>query len=248
MDADSLVVTYDAVRGEPRSKKNSHDEATSDCVDCYRCVVVCPVGIDIRDGQQYQCINCGLCVDACNDIMTKLNKPLNLVRYDTLRNLTREEKGLSSSFKILRPRTIVYGAIVTILGAALLFGLLFKKQVLEFSVQPNRSVMFVKLSDGAIRNIYDLKIVNKSYEIDSVNLKIEGLENAKITIKPKYKVLDLHDGSLELQLKKNKISNFKVFIDAKEYSKKSNYQDLDFNFKADDLDDSYSTKFTHPNK
>ncbi|HAG52223.1 MAG TPA: cytochrome c oxidase accessory protein CcoG, partial [Alphaproteobacteria bacterium] len=107
MDADSLVVTYDEVRGEPRGKQNSHIDTESDCVDCYRCVVVCPVGIDIRDGQQYQCINCGLCVDACNDIMTKLKKPDNLIRYDTLRNLNREAKGLSSNFKILRPRTII---------------------------------------------------------------------------------------------------------------------------------------------
>ncbi|HAG53545.1 MAG TPA: hypothetical protein DCL21_07150, partial [Alphaproteobacteria bacterium] len=131
---------------------------------------------------------------------------------------------------------------------ALLFGLLFKKQVLEVSVQPNRSVMFVKLADGSIRNIYDLKIVNKSYEIDSVNLNIEGLDNSKITIKPKYKVSVLHDGTLEIHLQKNKISNFKVFIDSKDYSKKDSYQELSFEFKAKDITEQYLTKFTHPTR
>ena len=246
MDADSLVVAYDEVRGEPRGK--SKDDNAGDCVDCNRCVVACPVGIDIRDGQQYQCINCGLCVDACNDIMAKLEKPLNLIRYDTLRNLQLEAKGEKPNYRILRPRTIIYGTILLVLGSLLLFGLLYKKQILEVSIQASRSPLYVQLANGDIRNIYEMKIINKSYEIDSVNLKIEGLEKAKVTIKPKYKVTMLDDDTMQVKLKHNKINNFKVFVDSAKYEKKNHYQDLDFIVKAGEIIETYSSKFTHPNK
>ena len=246
MDADSLVVAYDEVRGEPRGKSKTQE--TGDCVDCNRCVVVCPVGIDIRDGQQYQCINCGLCVDACNDIMAKLDRPANLVRYDTLRNLQLESKGEKPQYRILRPRTIIYGAIVLALGSLLLFGLLYKKQILEVSVEASRSPLYVQLANGDIRNIYQMQIVNKSHEIDSVNIKVEGLDTSKVTIKPKYKVTMLDDNTMQVKLKQNKINNFKVFIDSSSYEKKNNYQDLDFIVKAGEIIETYSSKFTHPNK
>lgn len=244
MDEDSLVVTYDYTRGEPRGKES--DKSAGECIDCNRCVAVCPVGIDIRDGQQYQCINCGLCVDACNDIMAKIDKEPNLVAYDTLRNLKRKEKGKPSEFKILRPRTIIYGIIVSLLGFALLYGILFKKQVLETSVSASRSPMFVQLANGDIRNIYKLKIVNKSNVLDSVNLQIKGIDSSKITIMPTYKANVLENAEANLKLKKNKVNTFKVFIDTASYSKKGNYEDLEFIITADNITEKLTTKFTHP--
>ena len=244
MDEDSLVVTYDENRGEPRGK--SHDENVGDCVDCHRCVAVCPVGIDIREGQQYQCINCGLCVDACNDIMAKLSRPVDLIKYDTLRNMTLAAKGKQAMSKIIRPRTIIYATIVTVLGSLLLFGLLFKKQVLELSVSPSRSPMYVQLANGDIRNIYELKIVNKSYDIDSVKLTIEGMQDAKITVSPSYKAQPLDEYSSRLKLKRNKVNRFKVFIDSSSYAKKDSYQNVSFIFNAKDINEVEKTKFTHP--
>ena len=109
VDRDTLAVTYEAWRGEPRGKyrKGESWEGRGDCIDCKQCVAVCPTGIDIRDGFQLECIGCGLCIDACDDVMAKIGRPPNLIAYDSERNLELRA-GRPPVYRLVRPRTILY--------------------------------------------------------------------------------------------------------------------------------------------
>ncbi len=187
LDENSLVVTYRDWRGEPRGKAKA--DGVGDCVDCHACVNVCPTGIDIRDGQQLECIGCGLCIDACDAIMTRLDRPKGLIAFETLSNLaasTAATKALPPSRtrcatgmevrrmpRFIRPRTILYagmlGAVVAVmLGAWLL------RQTVTLSVLRDRAPLFVTLSDGGIRNAYTLKIANKDRDVASYALVLDA--------------------------------------------------------------------------
>jgi len=182
-DADSLLVTYRDFRGEPRGPKRktqSWDER-GDCIDCNACVAVCPMGIDIRDGAQLECIQCALCVDACNGIMDKIDKPHGLIAYDTFRSIQSEKKGGSLQLRLIRPRTILYAGLIVFVAAVVLVALA-SKTVLELNVIAERNPLFVQLSDGGVRNTYEVKILNKRYEPHTFSLAIEGLEGAKLSI------------------------------------------------------------------
>ena len=160
MDEDTLTIGYRDWRGEPRGKQTV--EGNGDCIDCMACVNVCPTGIDIRDGQQLACITCGLCIDACNDIMVKIDKPLNLISYMALTDETRERAGLppKSVWKhILRPRTILYSVLWSGVGVMLVVAL-FMRQNIDVSVTPVRNPTHVVLSDGGVRNTYDMRLRN----------------------------------------------------------------------------------------
>ena len=168
MDESSLTVGYRDWRGEPRGKhrKAAGSESLGDCIDCEACVNVCPMGIDIRDGQQLACINCALCIDACDDVMQKIGKPRGLVDY--MRLSERETKTENTNFRsfcrhVLRPRVLLYAGLWAGTGAALVFGF-FVRPELEYSVAPIRNPIFVTLSDGSIRNTYDFRIRNRHGE------------------------------------------------------------------------------------
>ena len=164
MDEDTLTIGYRDWRGEPRGKQTV--EGNGDCIDCMACVNVCPTGIDIRDGQQLACITCGLCIDACNDIMVKIDKPLNLISYMALTDETRERAGLppKSVWKhILRPRTILYSVLWSGVGVMLVVAL-FLRQNIDVSVTPVRNPTHVVLSDGGVRNTYDMRLRNMQGE------------------------------------------------------------------------------------
>ena len=182
-DADSLLVTYRDFRGEPRGphRKSQGWEGRGDCIDCNACVAVCPMGIDIRDGAQLECIQCALCIDACNEIMTKINRPQNLIAYDTFRSLESEKKGGGLKMRILRPRTLLYSGLILFVGAIVGYALL-SKTVLELNVIAERNPLYVQLSDGSIRNAYSVKILNKQYQEHTFALSIEGIEGARLTI------------------------------------------------------------------
>ncbi|MEM6537663.1 MAG: cytochrome c oxidase accessory protein CcoG [Pseudomonadota bacterium] len=162
-DEETLQVTYKVDRGEPRGshKKNASWEGRGDCVDCHGCVVVCPMGIDIRDGAQLECINCALCIDACDEVMEKVGRPKGLIGYDSDKNIERRQAGLAESVKIFRSRTVFYASALAIVSAVMLFAL-STRSTLEVNILRDRSPSFVQLSDGSIRNAYTLKIVNKS--------------------------------------------------------------------------------------
>jgi cytochrome c oxidase accessory protein FixG len=184
-DRDTLIIGYDEKRGEPRGKfKEKEEKGYGDCIDCSLCVQVCPVGIDIREGLQYECIACGLCVDACNGVMDKTGQERGLIRYDTTVNQELRDAGKAPPTvwaHIFRARTYYYGAIMAVIGGIMLYSLLTRAP-LELHILHDRNPLFVKLSDGSIRNGYDVKILNKTHEDREYKLSITGLENANLVM------------------------------------------------------------------
>jgi cytochrome c oxidase accessory protein FixG len=152
-DEDSLVVTYEKWRGEPRgyAKKGEGFENRGHCVDCTMCVQVCPTGIDIRNGSQLACIGCGLCIDACNTIMDRFELPRGLITYDSTNNQVARAKGEPTKFRFVRPRTVIYAVLLVIVAAVMVFGL-STRATTEINVLHERSPLYVPLSDGQIRN------------------------------------------------------------------------------------------------
>jgi cytochrome c oxidase accessory protein FixG len=197
LDEDSLLVTYNDWRGEPRSRHQKKALAegrdVGDCVDCNACVVVCPMGIDIRDGNQLECITCALCIDACNGVMEKVGRPQGLISYTTLRDYnhhTAEAKTLGRETArerqrsvgishIVRPRTLLYFGLWSLVGVIMLVTLLTRDR-LDINALPDRNPLYVRLSDGSIRNGYTLKILNMVAMPRSFEIGIEGLPGATI--------------------------------------------------------------------
>jgi cytochrome c oxidase accessory protein FixG len=184
LDEDSLVVTYRSWRGEPRGahRKGQSWEGRGDCIDCKQCVAVCPTGIDIRDGLQLECIGCGLCIDACNDVMTRIGRPRELIAFDSERNRLAHQKGLESRpVRLFRLRTIVYVVILAVIAAAFL-ATVASRSDLDVNVLHDRNPLFVKLHDGSIRNGYTFKILNKARDARRFELSVEAPENAGLEV------------------------------------------------------------------
>lgn len=183
VDDDTLMVTYRADRGEPHAphKKGQSWEGRGDCIDCNQCVVVCPMGIDIRDGMQLECINCALCIDACNDVMDRVERPRNLIAYDTIENVDRRTAGEPARVRLLRARPIIYAGLIVLVGLVMLFGLA-TRDTLDVSVLRDRNPLFVQLSNGDIRNGYTVKIINKLHEERRFRLTVAGLEGASVEV------------------------------------------------------------------
>ena len=203
MDEDTITIDYRHWRGEPRGKlkKGELDPNQGDCIDCMACVNVCPMGIDIRDGQQMECITCGLCVDACDEVMDRIGKPRGLVAYMALSDQEAEQSGNppKSVWKhIFRPRTILYTALWAGIGLALVVAL-FIRADLDMSVAPVRNPTHIVLSDGTVRNIYDIRLRNmhneprdfmlSTTENPDVSLSIEGEPGTRVTVGPDEQVL-----------------------------------------------------------
>jgi len=157
-DRDTLIISYDTARGEPRGgRRKGLDPATlglGSCTDCTLCVQVCPTGIDIRNGLQYECIACAACIDACDSVMDRMGYPRGLVRYDTQHRLEHR------STRILRPRVIVYGVLLAALIAGFIVALAMRKPV-GLDVLHDRNTLYRSLATGEIENVYLLKIINK---------------------------------------------------------------------------------------
>jgi len=183
LDEDSQVVAYRAWRGEPRGKHKKGDswEGRGDCVDCRQCVAVCPTGIDIRDGLQLECIGCGLCMDACDGVMDKVGRPRGLIAWDSERNLEREAGGEAPVRRFVRPRTIAYAGLIAAVGLVMLYGLTTRGTV-ELNVLHDRNPLFVTLSDGSIRNGYQVKLLNKNREETAFALGVEGPAGATLDV------------------------------------------------------------------
>ncbi|PYG27018.1 cytochrome c oxidase accessory protein FixG [Pelagimonas varians] len=178
MDEDTLTVGYREWRGEPRGKHRKGDDAKElgDCIDCMACVNVCPMGIDIRDGQQMECITCALCIDACDDIMDKIGKPRGLIDYLAFSDEPREREGNPPRpvwAHIFRFRTMMYTGLWSLVGVGLVFALFIRPEI-EMTVAPLRNPTFVTMSDGSIRNTYDVRLLNKHGEDRPFRLTIKG--------------------------------------------------------------------------
>ncbi len=205
-DKNTLIITYDEKRGEPRGKHKQGDsfENRGDCIDCKQCVVVCPTGIDIRNGLQMECIACGLCIDACDEVMEKINRPKGLIRYDTQKHLDMPVE--ANKFKLLSARFFYYS---TILFAAFsfLFYSLVTKATIESRIIADRNPAFVMLSNGSIRNGYNLKITNKTHEEKIFTLRLNSPKDAQIMVQS-YNQADENN----LIVAPNYTANFKIYI------------------------------------
>ncbi len=155
-----------------------------DCIDCMACVNVCPMGIDIREGQQLACITCALCIDACDDVMEKIGKPRGLIDYMALKDEAAERAGAEPTpvwKHVLRFRTILYTALWSLVGVGLVFALFIRPEV-EMTVAPVRNPTFVIMSDGAIRNAYDVRVLNKQHEARTFELSLESAADLALGI------------------------------------------------------------------
>lgn len=176
-DRDTLIISYDEARGEPRgSRRRGQDPAAQglgSCIDCHLCVQVCPTGIDIRDGLQYECIACGACIDVCDQVMDKMGYPRGLVRYTTENAL--EGKGTN----VLRPRILIYGALITVV-AAIVFVSLFVRTPLIVDVIRDRNALFREVPGAAIENVYQLRVLNKDDQMHRYTITASGPEGLRI--------------------------------------------------------------------
>ncbi|EGF90035.1 cytochrome c oxidase accessory protein CcoG [Asticcacaulis biprosthecium C19] len=187
-DRDTLIISYAHERGEPRGKHKRGDswEGRGHCIDCDSCVVVCPMGIDIRNGLQFDCISCGLCIDACNTVMEKVMLPRGLIHYDTENNQEQRFGALRAGqlppkgrMRWIRPRTVFYAAIMSLVGALMLGAILLRSET-DVNVIHNRSPQYVRLSSGDIRNNYQLKVLNKTHFDRSYDIAVDGLRPKNI--------------------------------------------------------------------
>ena len=179
-DKNTLVISYDKQRGDPRAgrKRNvdHHAQGLGDCVDCTLCVQVCPTGIDIRDGLQYQCIGCAACVDVCDSVMARMNYAPGLIRYTT------ENALAGKTTKLLRPRVLVYGSLLVLL-LILLSVLIAVRVPLELDVIRDRNALYRETNEGLIENAYILKVINMDTQSHHYALELTGLDNARLILK-----------------------------------------------------------------
>lgn len=188
-DPETLAVAYDARRGEgkegraiPRAGIRTRDERQAqgrgDCIDCKLCVQVCPTGIDIRNGLQYQCIACGLCIDACNNVMDAMGYPRGLIRYDSEANLSAAQPS-KPKLDWKRFKIIGWGLALIIMSGALISSIGHRTN-LDAAVQQVRQPLFVMLSDGHIRNRYQIRITNKSVDDEIYDIRATGVPEAAL--------------------------------------------------------------------
>jgi cytochrome c oxidase accessory protein FixG len=212
-DSHTLLVSYRFERGEPRGPVRKGPDglvdwsARGDCIDCKACVVVCPTGIDIRDGSQLECIQCALCIDACDEIMDKIKRPRGLIAYDTVAKQEASARGIAHEpVQLLRPRTLLYFSMISLVGLVMLVAL-WNRTILELNVQHDRNPPFVRLSEGGIRNGYTVKILNKLHEPRTFTLAIHDLPGAEASM-----VGAESGGALQVTVPTNTLRELRVFV------------------------------------
>ena len=176
-DKDTLIISYDEERGEPRGGRNrSVDQKAAglgDCIDCSLCVQVCPTGIDIRKGLQYECIACAACIDACDSVMDKMKYPRGLIRYST------ENALVGTKSRMLRPRTLIYGALLLILSTTLVTSMVTRTPII-LDVIRDRNSLYRELPNDFIENIYTLKVINQLNDARSFRLSVTGVPELRL--------------------------------------------------------------------
>ena len=210
-DNDTLIVTYDEQRGEPRSgrsrKVDAKQEGLGDCIDCSFCVQVCPVGIDIRNGLQYECISCGLCVDACNSIMDKMEYPRGLIRFSTHNGVEQRWTQKQILQKVFRPRVLIYSGLLLLICVAFAASLALRASF-KVDVIRDRGVMSRLVAGGKFENVYRLQITNASEHPETYSISVEGIKGLSIASEGVFTVgpaesrmvaisLQIEDGSIK---------------------------------------------------
>lgn len=190
-DKDTLIVTYDEARGEPRGPRiktvDYKAKGLGDCIDCTLCVQVCPVGIDIRDGLQYECIGCGLCVDACNNVMDKMNYPRGLIRFSTQNGIAKGWKQSQIVRRVFRPRVLIYSSVLIALCVAMLASLL-SRTPLKVDVVRDRAALSRIVAGGKLENIYRLQIMNATELPQRYRITAQGLDGLELVSEPEFEI------------------------------------------------------------
>ena len=180
-DRDSLIISYDPARGEPRGSRRRDEDfkakGLGDCIDCTLCVQVCPTGIDIRKGLQYECIACAACIDACNSVMDRMSYPRGLIRYSTQRAID------GAASRVLRPRILVYGALLSALCVAFLT-VLFMRTPVELDIIRDRNALYRMSRPGFVENVYLLRIINKDKQPHGYTVEAAGLPTIMLETDP----------------------------------------------------------------
>ena len=178
IDADSLVIAYDSARGDPRGARPRRTDPASvglgSCTDCTLCVQVCPAGIDIRNGLQNECIGCAACIDACDDVMRKMDYPTGLIRYATSNGVAQGLGRGEMLRRVLRPRVLAYGALLAAAGTAFAVGLATRAPV-HMDVIRDRGVMARLGEDGQVQNLYRVQLTNRTERLVHYRLGVDGL-------------------------------------------------------------------------
>jgi cytochrome c oxidase accessory protein FixG len=178
LDKDTLIVTYDEARGEPRGSRSKNADPAQlglgSCIDCKLCVQVCPTGIDIRNGLQYECIGCAACIDVCDEVMAKMNYPKGLVRYDTQNGLAQHLTRSQRLRRIFRPRVLVYAAVLFVITGALATSIALRSPF-KVDVVRDRGAMARQVEDGEVENVYRLQIMNATEMTQNYRVTVDGL-------------------------------------------------------------------------
>jgi len=228
IDKNTLIISYDSNRGEFRGSRkkseNPKDKGLGDCIDCTICVQVCPTGIDIRDGLQYQCIGCAACIDACDDVMDKMGYAKGLIKYTT------ENTMMGEKTKFLRPRIIVYALIL----AAFTFGTVYSistRMPIAMDVIRDRNSLFRDTSDGLIENVYILKIMNMANDAHIFSLSVTGVDGLNLLI-----------DSFEISVNSGEVIELPVRVQVDPENLVDRSTKLSFNLIANDADGLYVTE------
>jgi len=190
-DKDTMIVTYDRERGDPRGARSRKADPKAlglgDCVDCTLCVQVCPTGIDIRNGLQYECIGCGACVDVCDEVMDKVGYPKGLVRYSTQNGVAHHWTRQQMLRHVFRPRVLVYGGILLAITAAVFISL-YLRTPLKVDVIRDRGALARMVEQGRIENVFRLQLMNATEFTQRYDLEVEGLPGIVIDSAPSVEV------------------------------------------------------------
>lgn len=190
-DRDTLIVSYDTARGEPRGARSRKADASAlslgACVDCTLCVQVCPTGIDIREGLQYECIGCAACVDVCDTVMDKMNYPRGLIRFSTQAAMANKWSGPQIVRRVLRPRVLVYGAVLLALCVGLLWSLVARTP-LKVDVVRDRAALSRIVAGGKLENVYRLQIMNATEQPQRYRIAAAGLEGLALASEAEVEV------------------------------------------------------------
>jgi polyferredoxin len=165
------------------------------------------MGIDIRDGAQLECINCGLCIDACDDVMDRIGQPKRLIAYDTEANIGRRQHGETTRYRFVRPRTILYAAVLTGVSAIMLLTFTFR-HTLDLDVMRDRNPDYVQLADGAVRNAYTLKLMNRSREARTLQLGVSGIQARQVRLIGDGEIIS----SVPLRVDADKVRTVRVLV------------------------------------
>jgi cytochrome c oxidase accessory protein FixG len=190
-DKDTLIVTYDENRGEPRGprikKVDYKANGLGDCIDCTLCVQVCPVGIDIREGLQYECIGCGLCVDACNNVMDKMSYPRGLIRFSTQNGVAQGWAQSQILRRVMRPRVLIYSGVLVVLCVTMLASLI-SRTPLKVDIVRDRAALSRIVAGGKLENIYRLQIMNATETPQRYRIEARGLQGIAVASEPEIEI------------------------------------------------------------